>query len=131
MFSCGRLRIAVIVFKRRLVNFKSNILLRLCNFTSYKLYLIRFVRNADDFPKYTCGLCFITKCTIKIRFWKPEISYKICCQNAGNTISGLRILKIFWQSMSPTPPPPYKDRAFGTRHLPLPSNILQSFRHCL
>jgi hypothetical protein len=47
---------------------------------------------------------FITNFTIKALCWEAEISFEMCCQNAGNAISETQILKIPWVGMSPNPP---------------------------
>jgi hypothetical protein len=38
---------------------------------------------------------FIANFTIKTLFWEPEIFFKMCSQNAGNTISETQIKKNF------------------------------------
>jgi hypothetical protein len=46
---------------------------------------------------------FITNFTIKTLFWEAEIFFKMCTQNAGNSISETQILKISWGG-APRPP---------------------------
>jgi hypothetical protein len=69
-------------------------------FTNVFNHLEYFLWNVVFFM---LSIWFIAKCIIKLMFWKPEISFKMCCQNAANVISGIQILN-FLGEHSPIPP---------------------------
>jgi hypothetical protein len=73
---------------------------------------------------FMLSIWFITKCTIKLMFWKPEISYKMCSQNAANAISYPNF-KNFLGEHSPIPPK--KSRALAPPPPPPPPQYLAKF----